>query len=160
MTETTTPTIAYDDFQSGLLVVLGEAFDNVVGAFLDPGDSLFPTLEAVTATQASQVVGDCGNSIAGQVAHMIVWFDVGLRYMRGEQPARTDWSVAWRTVDVTEEEWGDLKRQLRDRQQRLFEAIRQGPPAVDADFAGGAFATVAHTAFHLGQIRHALCMLR
>ncbi len=159
MTETQTSTIAYQDFQNGLLFVLDEAFDDVKGAFLDPGDSLFPTLESVTAAQASRVVGSCGNSIAGQVAHMIFWYDVGLQYMRGENPGRQDWSISWQTVEVTEEEWADLQRQLRDRQQRLFDAIRQEPPSVGAEFAGGAFATVAHTAFHLGQIRHALCML-
>lgn len=151
--------ISFVEFRKALLTVLDEAFDNVHGAFLDPGDSLFTTLESVSAGQASRTVGSCGNSIAGQVNHVIFYFDVAIQYMRGENPGRQDWSVAWRLVEVNEDEWTQLKRRLRERQEQLVGMIQQDPPSVTEDFIGGAIAMVAHTAYHLGQIRHALCIL-
>jgi hypothetical protein len=38
--------------------------------------------------------------------------------------------------------------------------IQVDPPAITEEIVGGAMAMLAHTAFHLGQIRHALLMLR
>lgn len=156
-----TRTTTYADIREAMLATLREAFEEVgqPSAFLDKGDSLFETLEQVSATRASIPVGTCGNSIAGQVAHLTFYFDVGFRYMRGENPGPQDWSAAWRTVDVSEEEWQALKQGLRERHRELFGIVDAGPPEVTADIMGGMFALVAHTAYHLGQIRHALCML-
>jgi len=151
--------IPYADFREQLLTILEETFDNVHGAYLDPGDSFFTTLEGVSAEQASRVVGTCGNSIAGQVKHVIFYMDVAIQYMRGENPGRQDWSISWQTVEVNESEWTTLKQELRDRQEMIVGMIKEEPRSVDGDFVGGAMALVAHTAFHLGQVRHALCML-
>lgn len=155
-------TISVAVYKGALLTLLDEAFDNVHGAFLDQGDSLFPTLEGITAEQASiPVLGD-ENSIASQVNHLIFYFDVGFQYMRGENPGPQDWSKAWELVKVTDEEWDALKQQLRERQQTLVQLINSTP---DEAFDGndqmveGGMATVVHTAFHLGQIRHALGMI-
>lgn len=155
----TTIAIPYTDFRQQMLTLLDETFDNVYGAYLDPGDSFFPTLEGISAERASQVVGTCGNSIAGQVAHVVFYMDVAIRYMRGENPGRQDWSIAWQTVEVSKEEWAALKRELRERQERVVALVSETPATVSGDFVGGAMALIAHTAFHLGQVRHALCML-
>jgi uncharacterized damage-inducible protein DinB len=153
-------TIPFDDFRKGLLFILDETFDNVHGAFLDPGDSLFPTLAGISAEQASQVIGgEGGNSIAGQVNHIIFYLDLAMRYMRGENPGRQDWSVAWRLVEVNDDEWESLKQRLRESQEKLITMIKQDPPAITDEVVGGAMAMLAHTAFHLGQIRHAFAML-
>lgn len=154
-----TVAIPYTDFRKQLLRLLDETFDHVHGAYLDPGDSFFPTLDGITAAQASRVVGTCGNSIAGQVAHVIFYMDVAIKYMRGDNPGRQDWSVAWRTVEVDEGQWDDLRRQLRERQEAIVGMIIEEPQMVVSDFVGGAMAFVAHTAYHLGQVRHALCLL-
>lgn len=159
MTTTDEQTVSFDVFRKAYLELLDETFDNVQGAFLDPGDSLFPTLASVTASQASKVVGSCGNSIAGQVNHLIFYFDVGFEYMQGRNPGRQDWAQAWKTIEVTDDEWESLKQQLRERQQRLIKLLQEYSGEMNEDIVGGAFATLAHTAFHLGQIRHALCML-
>ena len=152
--------IPFDEFRQALLTLLDEAFDHVQGAFLDPGDSLFPTLEGVSIWQASQVIGgEGGNSIAGQVNHLIFYMDVAMQYMRGENPGKQDWAVAWRLVEVNDDEWMSLKQELRERQQEIVSMINGTLSVVDDDFVGGAIAFVAHTAYHLGQIRHALSML-
>ena len=163
MSSTTgTATISVEVFRGALLTLLDEAFDNVHGAFLDKGDSLFPTLESVTAEQASIPVCGDGNSIASQVNHLIFYFDVGFQYMRGENPGPQDWSKAWELVSVTDEEWDGLKQALRERQKTLLGIINETPAdafAGNEDMVGGGMATVVHTAYHLGQIRHALCMV-
>lgn len=139
-------------------LALGEAFDTVVGMFLDKGDSLWETLEGVTAEQASVPIATDGNSIAGQVSHMIYYFDIMAMYMRGEEPKDKNWAKAWETIEVNNEEWTELQQQLRQRQSDLFTMIDNTPDQVfiDTDVVGGTYAIVAHTAFHLGQIRHAL----
>jgi hypothetical protein len=158
---TDTDVIAVNTFKNALLYILDETFDNVHGAYLDPGDSLFTTLEGVTAQQASVPVIGKKNSIASQINHVIFWFDVGFRYMRGENPGKQDWGKAWELVAVTDDEWEELKRDLRDRQQTLVRLINETPAAAfnSEEMVGGAMATIAHTAFHLGQIRHALSII-
>lgn len=156
-----TATISVDAFRGALLGILDEAFDNVHGAFLDKGDSLFPTLEGVTAEQASIPVCGDGNSIASQVNHLIFYFDVGFQYMKGENPGPQDWTTAWELVRVTDDEWDGLRQALRERHQTLLGIISETPDEAftSEDTIGGAMATIAHTAFHLGQIRHAICMI-
>jgi hypothetical protein len=156
-----TATITVETFRNALLSILDETFDNVHGAYLDPGDSLFTTLEGVTAELASMPVIEQENSIASQVNHVIFYFDVAFQYMRGENPGRQNWGKAWKLVSVTDEEWADLTQQLRERQQTLVQMINDTPDAAfgHEDMVGGAMAAIAHTAFHLGQIRHALAMV-
>lgn len=158
---TDTSTISVDTFKNALLFILDETFDNVHGAYLDPGDSLFTSLEGVTAEQASVPIIGQQNSIASQVNHVIFYFDVGFEYMRGGNPGKQDWGKAWELVSVTADEWAGLKRHLRERQQTLIQLIKEAPDAAfgNEDMVGGAMATVAHTAFHLGQIRHALAII-
>ncbi len=163
MSQTTgTATISVAAFKQALLTLLDEAFDNVHGAFLDKGESLFPTLEGLTAAQASIPVCGDGNSIASQVNHVIFYFDVGFQYMRGENPGKQDWGAAWEMVHVSDEEWDALKQQLRERQKTLLQIINETSAdafAANDEMIGGGMATVVHTAYHLGQIRHALCMI-
>lgn len=156
----TTCTISAKTFRDALLFVLDEAFDHVHGAFLDPNDSLFPTLEGISAENASRQIGTSCSSVAAQVNHLIFYFDVAFKYMRGENPGRQDWESSWTTTEVTDKEWTDLKTQLRDRQCQLVEMINNHQAWDNEEMVGGAFAAVAHTAYHLGQIRHSLCLFR
>lgn len=158
---TKTGTMSVDTFRDAILGLLDETFDNVQGAYLDPGDSLFTTLEGVSAAQASVPVIGGENSIASQVNHIIFYFDVAIQYMRGENPGRQDWSQAWQLVSVSVEEWTGLREQLRDRQRTLVQLIRETPAGAfdHEDMVGGAIATIAHTAYHLGQVRHTLAFI-
>lgn len=153
-----TATVPVSAVKDAVKLSLGEAFDNAIGMFLDKGDSLWPTLEPVTAEQASIPIGPSGNSIAGQVNHMVFYFDVMAAYMRNDPPEKPDWGAAWKVIEVDDEQWQALKDALRKRQQELLTLIDAVPDDVftDPDILGGTYAIVAHTAFHLGQIRHAL----
>lgn len=137
---------------------LTEAFDKVIGMYLDKGDSLWETLDGVTAEQASIPIAPGGNSIASQVAHMTYYFDIMAIYMRGKEPEEKNWDAAWQIIEVNEDDWNDLQRALRERQSQIFTLIDNAPEDLfaDPDIVGGTYAIVAHTTFHLGQIRHAL----
>lgn len=153
-----TATVPVSDIKTAIKVMLHESFDEAKGMFLDQGDSLWPTLEHVTAAQASVPISPGGNSIAGQVNHMVFYFDVMAGYMRNDPPAHPDWSAAWKLVEVDEDQWKELKLALGQRQSEIITLIDATPDDVftDNDILGGSYAIVAHTAFHLGQIRHAL----
>lgn len=153
-----TTTISVTEIKDATKLALTEAFDSVVGMFLDKGDSLGETLENVTAEQASVPIAPGSNSIAGQVNHMVFYFDVMAMHMRGDDPGKPNWDAAWQLVEVNEDEWKELKLALGERQAELFVLIDNTPDEMfaDPDILGGSYAVVAHTAFHLGQIRHAL----
>lgn len=151
-------TVPVSVIKDGTKAALAEAFDKVVGMFLDKGDSLWETLENVTAEQASVPIAPGGNSIASQINHVTFYFDVMAVYMRNEQPEKPDWAEAWKTVEVDDDQWQQLKADLAQRQQHINELIDTAPDEVfaDPDVVGGTYAIVAHTAYHLGQIHHAL----
>ncbi len=155
---TATATIPASAIKDATKAALKEAFDSPVGMFLDKGDALWETLEPVTAAQASIPIAPGGNSIAGQVNHMVFYFDVMAGYMRNDPPEHPDWSAAWKVVEVDEDQWQELKLALGQRQSEIITLIDNAPDEVftDPDIVGGSYAIVAHTAFHLGQIRHAL----
>ena len=157
---TTSNTISVKNFRDALLFVFDEAFDNVHGAFLDPNESLFPTLEGISAADASRPVGIGCSSVAAHVNHLNFYFDVAFQYMRGENPGKQDWASSWAKSEVTEEEWAELKEELRTRQCTLVDLINRTATWDNEEIVGGAFAAVAHTAYHLGQIRHSLCLIR
>ena len=52
-----TTQIQTDHFTKALYALLDETFDNVHGYFLDKGTSLFETLAAISAAEASGPVG-------------------------------------------------------------------------------------------------------
>ncbi|HVL22802.1 MAG TPA: DinB family protein [Thermomicrobiales bacterium] len=153
-------TISVENFKSALLFVLDETFDNVHGAYLDPGDSFFATLAEITAEQASRPVGASCASIAAQLNHVIFYIEIGIRYMQGENPGKQDWQAAWQLTEVSDSEWAGLIQRVRDRQQQLLGLIEGTTEWDNDDIVGGAFAMIAHTAYHLGQIREAMCVVR
>lgn len=157
---TSTKTIPFEAFREALLFALDETFDNVHGMYLDPGDSMYSTLEGITAEQASKPIGSGCSSIAAHVNHLSFYIDLGCRYMQGEDPGRQDWDATWAITEVNEDEWTGMKQQLRDRHQRLLALIKEESREMDENFVGGSFGMVAHTAYHLGQIRHSLCIFR
>lgn len=153
-------TITVEHYQKSLLQLLDEAFDNVFGIFLDRGTSLFETLEGITAEMASQSVSPTCATLAAQVEHVRFYLDVVSDGAEGNV-YKADWNHIWQTVSsVTPEEWEASKQRLRASYDR-FKAIVSKPEMFDSEYAvGGSIGVVAHTAYHLGEIRHALCVIR
>lgn len=69
---------------------------------------------------------------------------------------QVDWGEIWRTVrEVTPEEWEASIARLKETYQRLRARFETYDAWDSPNAVGGASALVAHTAYHLGEIRQA-----
>jgi hypothetical protein len=149
------------EFANNLFLLMEETFEaKHHGIFLDKGTSLFETLETVSAQEASIPVGGKCASLAAQVVHVIFYIESFECYaLQGDNSPR-DWGLIWRTVEkVTPEEWEDYKRKLKEAYLRMDTLFHENS-TWDEDTIGGALSIVVHTAYHLGEIRQALCTLK
>ena len=149
------------DFANNLYAFMEETFEaKHHGIYLDRGTSLFETLDTVSAEEASIPVGGKCSSLAAQVAHVIFYIESWERYaLQGDNSPR-DWDYIWRTVEkVTPEEWEEYKSKLKDTYLRMDKLFRENTNWND-DTIGGSLSIVVHTAYHLGEIRQALCTLK
>jgi hypothetical protein len=155
-----TTTIDQKRFSKELLDVLDEIFETHHGIFLDKGNSLFETLEGIDAEKASLPVGGKCATISAQVAHVTFYLEVLERYIQGQNVEDVDWGEIWRTVhEVSPEEWVTLKQRLEQTYRRVLTMLRGRETWDDENSIGGALGVLAHTAYHLGEIRQALCTL-
>ena len=153
--------IQTDHFTNALCTLLDETFDNVHGAYLDKGSSLFETLATISAAEASVPVGGRCAKVAAQVKHVAFYLDLLEQVVRTQQFERQDWGKIWReTRAVTPEEWEALKSSLRQSYDRIKALIGETVEWSSEEQIGGAMAALVHTAYHLGEIRQALCCLQ
>jgi hypothetical protein len=153
--------IQTEHFTNTLYGLLDETFDNVHGYFLDEGTSMFETLTTISAEEASVPVGDKCATLAAQVKHVAFYLDVLEKAIRTGQFERQDWDKIWReTSGVTLEEWEALKSSLRESYDRVKALINDTAEWSSERQIGGAIGIVVHTAYHLGEIRQALCTLK
>jgi hypothetical protein len=153
--------IQREQFTNALYSLLDETFDNVHGYFLDKGTSFFETLATISAAEASIPVGGKCATLAAQVKHVAFYLDVLEKAVRTQQFEPQDWGKIWReTKAVSPEEWDALKSSLRESYNRIKALIRDTDEWSNERVIGGAMATIVHTAYHLGEIRQALCTLK
>jgi hypothetical protein len=73
---------------------------------------------------------------------------------------KVDWGEIWRTVhEVTPEQWEASKDRLRASYQRVLSLLKSFDTWEGENDISGAMAVLVHTAYHLGEIRQALCTL-
>lgn len=149
------------DYVNSLMAYMEETFEpKHHGIFLDRGTSLFETLETVSSEEASVPVGGKCASLAAQVAHVTFYIESFERYALYNDNSPRDWGYIWRTVEkVTPAEWEDLKSKLRDAYLRMDKLFRENK-VWNEDTMVGSLSIVVHTAYHLGEIRQALCTLK
>ncbi|MFL7839671.1 MAG: hypothetical protein ACK2U0_10950 [Candidatus Promineifilaceae bacterium] len=148
-------------FNDALIVLLDETFDNVQGFYLDRGTSLFETLNGISADEASIAVGGKCATLAAQVKHVAFYLQVVENSMRDPEYPSVDWGEIWRTVNsVTPEEWEDIKEELRTNYRQVVKLIENTSSWPDQIEIASFIAVIAHTAYHLGEIRQALCTLK
>lgn len=154
-------TIQAEHFTGALYLLLDETFDSVHGIFLDKGTSLFETLATISAAEASIPVGGKCATLAAQAKHIAFYLDVLEKGVRTGQFEQQDWGKIWReTKEVTPDEWETIKVDLRTSYDRIKALIHDTTTWPGENEIGGAIATIVHTAYHLGEIRQALCMLK
>lgn len=153
--------IKIEKFKNAVVNLLDETFDDVHGFYLDKNTSLFETLNQITAAEASIHVGGKCATLAAQVKHISFYFDVFDKSVRDPDYPKADWGKIWLTVNqVDEEEWKLIKTELRSNYNRILVLIEETSFWDDEAILGGAMDLIAHTAYHLGEIRQALCCLR
>ena len=154
-------TIPVEVLTSNLFELFDETFEKVGGRYLGRGTSLFETLATISAEEASKPVSaDCG-SLAAQVEHVRFYLEVAEHYLMGKPDRDWDWEEIWRTVErVTPEEWDVSKNRLKETYQRVRDLLKSFDTWEGNDRAGHALNMLVHTAYHLGEIRQALCTLQ
>lgn len=71
-----------------------------------------------------------------------------------------DWGKIWRTVrGVTPDEWKANQSELRVNYDRIRQLIEETPSWGAAEISA-AMRTIVHTAYHLGEIQQALCVIK
>lgn len=151
--------ISVDDFRAGFLVNWTEAFERVTGIFLDGGTSMFETLATISAEEASKPVGGGCANIAAQVNHTWYYLDLMNRIGRGEDVGKPDWDGSWQVGEVDDAEWRRLIDQLRSAYEEV-ERFASSFEGWNERMIGGAFGMLAHCAYHLGEIRTGLCVIK
>jgi len=153
--------IKQENFLNNLFSLYDETFENHHGIYLDNNTSLFATLETVSAQEASIPVGGKCASLAAQVTHVIFYLEMLEKYFLKQDVGKVDWGEIWRTVEkISPEDWETLKKKLRDTVARINGLFQKAESWDDEDMVGAAMAIVVHSAYHLGEIRQALCTLK
>jgi hypothetical protein len=121
---------------------------------LNPGDAgLLASLDRLSAAQASTTPPSGAASIAAHVDHLRYGFELTNRWSQGEQPfADANYRASWEKVSVTESEWAERRRSLRDQAYAWRDAMQKVQSASEAELTGIA-ASVVHLAYHIGAIR-------
>ena len=154
-------TIEREHFTAALRLLWEETFENVHGIYLDRGTSMLETLATISAEEASVPVGGRCASLAAQVKHVAFYLDVLDRSVRAQTFEPQDWGKIWReTGAVTPAEWALLVGTLQTSYERIRALIADWPAWQNEREIGGAIGAIVHTAYHLGEIRQALCCIR
>lgn len=146
-------------FADALIEIFDETLTTHHGIFLDKGTSLMETLATISAEEASQPVSASCASIAAQVNHTTYYLDVLGRELRGEEIGTVDWNQAWTIGTVTTAEWHALVTRLRTTAGKILDLMRS-TTTWEENPSWAAAAITVHTAYHLGEIRQALCTIQ
>ncbi|MCB9136935.1 MAG: hypothetical protein H6642_01150 [Caldilineaceae bacterium] len=153
-------TVQAEALVKALDLLFTETFDEVQGIYLDKGTSMFETLAGISAREASIPVGGKCATLAAQVKHTTFYLDVLDEALRTGQFESRDWGRIWReTSAVTPEEWDAIKAELAASYGRAKASVSAITEWREDEILG-AFALIIHTAYHLGEIRQALCVVQ
>jgi len=153
-------TIDVASFKKGMLGAYKETFESVLGIYLDKGSSLFETLATISHEEASRPVSPTCATLAAQVAHIRYYMDVLEGYTRKTLTEKPNWREIWETVSVvSEEEWQQSIADLRATYERIVKMIEE-QSWDEEEHVSGPIGILLHTAYHLGEIRQALCTLK
>ena len=155
-------TIPLTQFTAGLSAVLRECFETVTSPsmFLDPGDAFFQTLATVSAEEASRPAANGISNIAAEVNHTAFYLNVTLQFLRGEQPDTVDWDGSWQVGAVDETQWERLQDTLQMAYDALQVAVAKPATWTHPQAITGGIGMVAHCAYHLGEVRRTLGVIR
>lgn len=121
---------------------------------LNSGDiGLLRSLDKLDAEEASSATNS-GATIAAHAQHLRYGLSLMNRWAtEGGNPfADATWDEAWKVSVVSEAEWDEIRRGLRDESSRWPGAL-EAPRDTEQVALKGMIGSVAHLAYHLGAIR-------
>lgn len=143
------------DFTNPLTTLLAEIFGvsgTPHGYVLDDGKSgVIPTLDSVTAEQASKALSPDHATIASHTAHLLLLLHLFHQSAIGQEP-EPDWREAWKHRIVDDAAWDTLRGQVRAAYDTVQADIPQNP-MWNEDAVGGGLSLLAHVSYHFGEIR-------
>ena len=146
-------TIQKTDFLKDMLVVFLETFEGSPegqgSAYLDRGIGIFPTLEKLSAAEASREFH--GTTIAAQTEHAKFYIDRLVEFIQG-RTENVKWDDSWLIEDVNDAEWDLLRAAVRKSYETALQCFAD-VETWNQDNIGDAIAIIAHSAYHLGAIR-------
>jgi hypothetical protein len=147
-----------NEITKSLTTLFAELVDGAVkggGAFvLNSGDlGLLRSLERLSAADASRSTSG-GATIAAHARHLQYGLSLMNRWAsEGGNPfADAKWDEAWKTAEVADPEWGEIRSGLRDEAHRWLQALGT-PRQVSEVELSGMIGSIVHLAYHLGAIR-------
>jgi hypothetical protein len=143
---------------SALTRLFSELVDGTAGqtgAFiLNSGDvGLLRSLHNMSAADASCSVND-GATIAAHAQHLRYGLSLMNRWASegGDPFADAVWDAAWKTSDVDEAAWSEIRTGLGHEAHRWLNTLNSPRDVTEVEFIG-MIASIAHLAYHLGAIR-------
>ncbi len=140
--------------RNSLLTLLTEVMNQVNGYVLDRGTSMFETLTSISAEEASQPVSNQSATLAAQVNHTRFYMDAILA-----QTEHADWDESWHVGTVDDRQWQDLIMRLHASTEQV-RAFFTSFDDWNERYLGGAIALIVHSAYHLGEIRQGIGVIR
>lgn len=163
MTEqTATVTIDVADFRAGFLALWDEIFDGKDEGpmwILDRGASMFETLAGISAQEASIPISAQSANLAAQVNHTAYYIQELREGLATNFANKADWDGSWKVGAVDEAQWQSLIETLRGEYEWLKQVAHENTDW-SPDMIGGAIAMVAHAAYHLGEIRQGIGVIK
>jgi len=151
------------DIAGTLTTLFGELVEGAPSSqayMLNAGDQgLLRSLEKLSAAAASSQTAT-GSSIAAHVDHVRYGLSLMNRWSAGDDPFKdADWSASWKRTTVSEDEWRNLRADLRTEAMRWLSVLRT-PRQVREVELNGLIGSIAHVGYHLGAIRQINSSLR
>ena len=151
--------IAITEVAEGFRFALTETFESVFGMYLDKGTSLFETLAQISASDASQPMGNCA-TIAAHIAHTTYYLRALEDRLLGNDLSYINWETIWQEVNAVDDaQWKATIADLRAAYQRIVSHLNSAADWEGTHELSCLLAIVAHTAYHLGEIRQMMCHL-
>jgi hypothetical protein len=89
------------------------------------------------------------------------YLDVVYNSVHKSDYPQVDWNEIWNNVTaVNADEWQIIQTELRHSYANIQDLVKTTPTWPSEREIGGAMGVIAHTAYHLGEIRQALCIIK
>lgn len=145
------------DFLGTILYLLRECFEGRPEGqdytwFVEGKEGIFDALEVTSAEKASIKPSPTCASIAAHTYHIRYALRGANAYLGGPEQ-EGDWESSWTKQTVTQEEWDELKKDVRYQYDFFVNYFKGEPDFSDEGNLVGFTAQLPHMAFHLGAIR-------